>query len=249
MAVSPQVMRVGAGAPMLLVHGSAADRTTWSIQLASKALRERFTLGAYDRVPGPRSIEQHADDLAALIDEPAFVVGSSFGAVVVLDLVRRRPERVRAAVLCEPPLAASDDAPPIPEAFLGRFDAIAAAEGGDAAGELFLREVLGDAAYERMPRMFQVRAKALWRAIRDDCAALGDYRVRYAELGAIDVPILLVAGERSAPFYRATALSLARGLGRAGVEILAGAGHMMHAEAHRAFAELLIGFCARANPR
>jgi pimeloyl-ACP methyl ester carboxylesterase len=249
MAVLPLV-RAGAGAPLLLVHGSAADHTTWSIQMHDRSdLAKRFELCAYDRRPGAVSIEQHADDAAAICEElgPVVAVGSSFGAVVVIDLIRRRPELVRGAVLCEPPLAASDDQPPIPDAFLARFDAIAAAEGGEAAGEYFLRQVLGDVAYMRMPRLFQARSKALWRAIRDDSAALGAYRVRYPSLGAVATPCLLLGGERSAAYFRPTIDALARALGAARVEIVPGAGHMMQAEAHRGFADAVIRFCAEVH--
>src|SRR5262249_13523805 len=159
-------------------------------------------------------------------------IGSSFGAVVVLALARARPDLLRAMILCEPPLPASDDAPPVPAAFLERFDAIAAADGGEAAGEYFLRQVLGDLAYQRMPPVFQVRAKALWRAIRDDCAALGAYRVDYATLGRVRVPALLLGGERSSASFRPTLEALGRALPAARLEVLAGAGHMLHAEAH-----------------
>jgi pimeloyl-ACP methyl ester carboxylesterase len=243
------VVRAGVGPPLLLIHGSAADHTTWSIQLASPLTRH-VTLVAYDRRGSGRSpgeagsVEDHAADAAALAADlgPVIVVGSSFGAVVALELVRRWPERVRGAVLCEPPLAPTDDAPPVPLELLARFDELAATEGGEAAAEHFLRTVLGDAAYERMPRMFQVRSKAMWRAIRSDSAALGAYRVRYAELGTVDVPVLLLGGARSAAYFRPTLEALAAALGRARLEILAGAGHMMQAEAHRAFAEAVAGF-------
>jgi len=250
------VVRAGGGAPLVLVHGSAADHTTWSIQLhagqagRTGSLRARYELVAYDRRAGATRVDDHADDLAALIDDlgaPVVIVGSSFGAVCALELLRRGPDRVRGAVLCEPPLPARDDARTIPDAFLDRFDAIAATEGGEAAGEYFLRQVLGDRPYERMPRLFQARSKAMWRAIRDDCAALGGFRVDYPSLAAITTPVLLLGGERSASYFRPTLDALAAALGAAQLEILAGAGHMMQAEAPRGFAEVITRFCERVG--
>jgi pimeloyl-ACP methyl ester carboxylesterase len=203
------VVRAGAGPQVLLIHGSAADHRTWSIQLASP-LRARFTLIAYDRRADAASVEAHADVAAALLAgaEPAVVVGSSFGAVVALELVRRRHDRVAGAVLIEPPLHTSDDAPAVRAGFLDDFDRRAAEAGGPAAGELFLRTVLGDGAFERMPRVFQAQAMAKFAEIRADSVALFAYPPRLAELAATTAPVLLLGGERSA---RCTVRCPARG--------------------------------------
>ncbi len=86
---------------MLMIHGSAADHTTWSIQSAGP-LASQFSLIAYDRHVDGLSVEAYADAaVAQLADdpEPAIVVGSSFGSVIALDAIRRYPERFRGAVL------------------------------------------------------------------------------------------------------------------------------------------------------
>ena len=104
------VIHAGIGPRVVLVHGSATDRNTWAIQLASQ-LRQRFALIAYDR----RSVDTIGDaahELAEVIDgQPALVVGSSFGAVVALDLARRQLAPCVGLVLIEPPLPASDQPP------------------------------------------------------------------------------------------------------------------------------------------
>jgi pimeloyl-ACP methyl ester carboxylesterase len=252
----PWVHEEGHGPTILFVHGSAADHTTWGIQVMG--LRARFRLITWDRIGTGKSetllgqrefltVEAHAADAARIIEEraasgPVVGCGSSFGGVVVLELARTRPELLRGAVLLEPPLAASDDAPPQPMGFLDRFDSIGRAEGGPAAAEFFLRQVLGGAAYERIPRRFQDRSKALHRAIRQDIAALGIYRPRYSELHRVKTSTLLLGGERSASWYRPTLEMLQRSLGNATLEILPGAGHMMHADVHRRFNERLATF-------
>jgi len=240
-------------ARVLLIHGSAADHSTWTIQLAS-SLREHLALIAYDRrgtgasaaadPDGDATVELHADDAAAIAAEggPVIAVGSSFGAVIALDLARRYPARVRGLILCEPPMAPSDDAPTAPDGFHERFDQLVAEQGGEAAAEFFLRSVLGDAAFDRMPRAFQARSKALWRAIRADSRALDAYRPRYRELGAVAMPTLLFGGERSAPYFRPTLQALQAALPAARLEVLAGAGHMMHADAARTFNARIAAF-------
>jgi pimeloyl-ACP methyl ester carboxylesterase len=238
------VVRAGDGPQILLIHGSAADHRTWSIQLASP-LRARFTLVAYDRRAGVESIDGHAADAAALLGPGrAVVVGSSFGAVVALELVRRHGDRIAGAVLIEPPLNSAGDAPAVRARFLDDFDRRAAEAGGPAAGELFLRTVLGDAAFERMPRVFQAQAMMKFAEIRADSVALFAYRPPYTELAAVASPVLLLGGERSARWYRRTLDELHRALPGARLEIVPGAGHMLHAEAPRRFHALLEAFAA-----
>ena len=225
--------------PVLLIHGSAADHTTWSIQLHSPVLAARFSLTAYDR-PLLDTVEQQADVALTYLEQPAIVVGSSFGAVIALEVVRRRPQL--GAVLIEPPMGATDDAPAAPAAFLAEYDRRAAREGGPAAAEFFLRTVLGDTAFERMPKAYRDRATQKYAEIRADSAALIAYKPRYGELARVQTPVLLLGGDRSAPYFRPTLEALARALPKARLEIVPAAGHMLHAEASRTFAQLLFAF-------
>lgn len=246
MSSSLHVVRAGHGPQILLIHGSAADHTTWSIQLAGP-LRERFTLVAYDRRPDATSVEAHARDALGIVESPAIIIGSSFGAVVALDLVRTHPDVCAGAILIEPPMAASDELAAAPAEFLADFDRRAAEQGGPAAGEFFLRTVLGDEAFDRMPRVFRDRSANKWAEIRADSEALIAYRPRYAELARVATPTLLLGGERSAPYFRATLESLSRSLPHARIETVPAAGHMLHAEASRRFAELVIAFAAEVG--
>jgi pimeloyl-ACP methyl ester carboxylesterase len=232
---------------VLFIHGSAADHTTWSIQLASP-LRESLDLIAYDRRADATSVEEHAEDAANLLDgDPAILAGSSFGSVIAIELMRTRPELCRGAVLIEPPMAASDELAAASTSFLGEFDRRAAEQGGPAAGEFFLRFVLGDAVFERMPKAFQQRAIGKWAAIRADSAALIAYKPRYADLAAVAVPTLLLGGGRSAGYFRATLDALLASLPGARLEVIENAGHMLHAEAARRYSELLLGFAAEVG--
>jgi lipase len=236
------VVRAGVGPTSLLfIHGSATDHTTWSIQLAGP-LKERFSLIAYDRRGG--SVEDEAEVAAGLVTGPTLLVGSSFGAVIALELLRRRPGVAAGAVLIEPPMAHADDASAAPAEFMAEFDRLVATEGGPAAGEYFLRTVLTDAIYDRIPKAFQDRSKARWAEIRADSLALIAYRPRYAELRSMTTPIQLVGGERSAPYYRPTLDALFATLPDARLEIIPGAGHMLQAEAPKKLAEVILAFAA-----
>lgn len=243
------VVRAGAGPQVLFIHGSATDHTTWGIQLASR-LRDQFELVAYDRRADATTVEEHAKDAADLLageGRRALVVGSSFGSVVALELLRTRPELCAGAILIEPPMASSDELAAASLAFVTEFDRRVAEQGGPAAAEFFLRFVLGDAAFERIPSAFQERSKSKWAEIRADSGALTTYRPRYAELASVQTPVVLVGGDRSATYFRATLEALLHSLPRARLEVIQGAGHMLHAEAPRKFADLLTAFAAEVG--
>jgi 3-oxoadipate enol-lactonase len=247
------VVSAGNGPKLLFIHGSATDHASWLMQLGSP-LRDDFSLVAYDRRGCGASpsadrfwrIEDHADDATELLASTSGVapllIGSSFGAVVALDVARRFPQLVSGVVMIEPPMAASDEVPPIPPGFLAAFDQLVVEKSGPDAAEYFLRMVLGDAAYEKMPRMFQQRSKAQWQAIRADSEALGRYPPRFAELAHCQVPTLLLGGERSAAYFRPTLDMLEKQLPNVRRVEIAGVGHMLHAEAPRRMAELVRGF-------
>src|SRR5829696_1118453 len=102
--------------PLLLVIGSPMASAEFAP--LAEALAGDHTVVTYDPRgyaastiddPGaPSSVEQRADDIAAILDdlgaESADVFGSSGGAVTGLALVARHPGRVRTLVAHEPPL-------------------------------------------------------------------------------------------------------------------------------------------------
>jgi len=233
---------------VVLVHGSATDHTTWAIQVGS-SLKDKFELVAPDRNFTRTTVAEHAADLAELVGDDAVVVGSSFGAVITLELARTRPEIVAGMVLIEPPMPPSDD----PEfagaqkAFYAEFERRVREEGGPSAGEYFLRTVLGPEAYARIPQAFRERSRQRWAEIQADSEALIAYKPRYAQLRTCEVPALLLGGGRSAPLFRPTLEALAAVLPDAELVMIPNAGHMLHAEAPRKFAELLIRFAAEVG--
>ena len=238
------VRRAGeAGPPLLFIHGSAADHATWVMQLTAVPRFARCLV--YDRrgsgqsPPAPTGyrVEDHAADAAALVEdlgEPIVVVGSSYGAVIALELTRTRPDLVCGAVLCEPPMPCADLVPALPAGFGCELDRLVVTEGGRAAGAFFLRRVIGDDAFERLPQRWRDRACDEWRQIRADALGLLRYRPRYAELAKVGTAVLLVGGTRSEAFFGDTLSSLELHLPAARRIELSG-GHMVHAEAGRAF--------------
>ncbi|GLV60801.1 alpha/beta hydrolase [Dictyobacter sp. S3.2.2.5] len=105
----------GSGPVLLLIHGGGGDARAFNG--IARYLESGYTVVTYDRRGLSRSmldnpeeeqqVEMHSDDahylLAAITSEPAYVFGSSGGAVVGLDLVARYPEQVRMLIAHEPP--------------------------------------------------------------------------------------------------------------------------------------------------
>lgn len=99
------------GQTLLLVHGFPLDSRMWREQLSGLAGRARVIApdlrghGLSDAPQEPYSMEQHADNLAALLDhldvEKAIVAGLSMGGYVTFAFWRRHPERVAGLALVD----------------------------------------------------------------------------------------------------------------------------------------------------
>jgi pimeloyl-ACP methyl ester carboxylesterase len=99
----------GAGDPLLLIMGLAADSRAWLFQLPEFSKRYRTIVfdnrgvGRSTKPVGPYTIHEMADDTAGLLDalrlERVHVVGVSMGGMIAQELVLRHPQRVRSLVL------------------------------------------------------------------------------------------------------------------------------------------------------
>jgi pimeloyl-ACP methyl ester carboxylesterase len=109
----------GSGPVLLFMPGGPAD--AGAFRRIAEELDSDYTVVTYDPrglshstldepVQDERIIQIFADDvhrlLTATITDPAFVFGSSGGAVIGLELVARHPEQVRTFVSHEPPAPA-----------------------------------------------------------------------------------------------------------------------------------------------
>lgn len=114
----------GQGQTLLILQGGAGDAD--APDALAIALASEFTVVTYDRRGLSRSpmdnqkqalsVEQHAEDALALLDllstGPAFILGTSLGALIGLDLIAHWPERVQTLIAHEPPaitLLSSDE--------------------------------------------------------------------------------------------------------------------------------------------
>jgi pimeloyl-ACP methyl ester carboxylesterase len=107
----------GEGPALLMIHGGVGDAGMFAA--IAPHLADRYQVITYDRrgnsrskldgAPAPLRLEQQADDAAKVLDEltdqPAYVFGSSGGAIVALDLSARYRKSLRGVVAHEPPVS------------------------------------------------------------------------------------------------------------------------------------------------
>jgi pimeloyl-ACP methyl ester carboxylesterase len=105
--VELDVLEIGSGPPVVLVHGSVLGaEATWRRQLL---LAERWTLRLPNR-PGfagsppleRGDFEREAPLIAELLGDGAHLVGHSYGAVIAICAAALRPEAVRSLTVSEP---------------------------------------------------------------------------------------------------------------------------------------------------
>ena len=96
----------GNGPKVALLHGLGGAATNWT--LVAPTLAEHCHVlvpdlpghGGSTALPAPAErLDPYADRMAALLDEPAVVLGHSLGAVVALRMAIRHPELVRGLLL------------------------------------------------------------------------------------------------------------------------------------------------------
>jgi pimeloyl-ACP methyl ester carboxylesterase len=197
----------GAGPPLLIAQGGAGDADAAGDLVGHRA--SSYAAVTYDRRGQRRSplddpgqtlrVEMESDDvhllLAALTDRPACVFGSSFGAVIALDLAARHPEGLRTIVAHEPPAPyLLGEVAPRPEEFIET----ARREGAASALDRFAASIgvrrdgkRGMGLPERTPR-----AEANGRFFLErEAPMLCNYRIDVSALRTAPVRIVLAGGE------------------------------------------------------
>ncbi len=239
----------GPGTPVLLVHGTGSDHTTWRV--VAPLLADDRRVFALDRRgrgasgDGPAYSAQHeAEDVAAVADAIAAVegrgiavVGHSLGGRLTLaaSMLTRAIERV-VAYEGAPAVAApgADD-----ERLLAALDAHLRAGDHDAVLVDFMREAAGlpedQLAAFRASELWTVRARTAPQIVRELESALHDPAIGLEALAGVGVPVLQLAGSESTARFRDGVLALDRRLTHGRVEFVAGARHNAHHSHAEAF--------------
>jgi pimeloyl-ACP methyl ester carboxylesterase len=201
---------LGEGPPLLVVHGSIADRRRFGA--VRDGLAARFRVHLMDRRgrglsaqegPGEYALEREAEDIRALVSaigDGVLVLAHSYGGTCSLEAAVEAPGIARMLVY-EPAFAPAGD-PVFPHAPLA--EVVTALERGDreTAVLMFYKHALAldDAA------IAQVRVSPLWQLRLEAADTLGReaqaanaYELSAERLARIEAPVRFLLGTETAP--------------------------------------------------
>jgi 3-oxoadipate enol-lactonase len=241
-----QVLGPSEGPVLIFINSLGSDLRIW--QEVAPALTEQFRVVLYDKrghglsdaPPPPYSIDDHTDDLIALLDyigiERASVVGLSVGGMIAQRMAVRLPDRVQSITLCCTAAKIGT-----PELWADRIGVV----------EQDGIEPIADAILQRWftPPFRETRADELagWRNMlvrtpahgyAGTCAAIRDADLR-PDAGLIAVPTLCVAGDEDGSTPAEVVKGTADLIPGARFALIEGAGHIPCVEKPAELSEII----------
>ncbi len=239
---------------LVLSNGVLMSTASWAMQtpVLSKNLRlllyDCRGMWQSDHPPGPYTMEQHADDLAALLDalhiERAHIGGISYGAELSIEFAVKYPQRTRSLIVS----SAVSHLDPLLAGWMASWTA--AARAGDP-------EMLFNVTYPLnfSERWIAANPRALEAARQRyhtlDCAAFYELLLSFSALNVtgrlkqITAPTLVIVGENDLLKPRKYAEIIAREIPGAELVVVPHAGHAVCWEQPGVFNTLLLGFVAK----
>jgi 3-oxoadipate enol-lactonase len=245
---------VGSGLPLLFIHGWPHDRSLWAAQLSGLQTQARCLapdlrgFGDSSVVP-PFSIDQYADDLAALLAmlgiERAVVCGLSMGGYVALSMLRRHRTLLRGLILTS--TRATADTPEAREkrtkliAFVGE-------QGVEALAARQLKAMVGESTFNSRPDVLEalrfMMAEAPSEGVVGGLRAMADRRDSTDLLPGIDFPTLVVSGAEDTFTVPDEMRALADAISGSRLEVIPGGGHVCPYEKPAAFNHIVAEYLA-----
>jgi len=222
--------RRGAVGPLVVAVHGGLDRGGSFARVARRLDGCRFV--TYDRrgYQSSRSLTElslahHRDDLLALLesvvtDEPAVILGHSYGGVVAIAAALTNSPLIGSLVTYEPPL-------PWVVQRVGRMGPLSDSPGDEA--ESFFRRMISDSAWERLSPTEQESRRLDGPALYDDLSTIRRDEAPF-NVTAVTVPWTYSYGEADErrDYYASVAAELTRRVAQVHVAPLANAGHGAH---------------------
>ena len=228
----------GAGSPVVLLHGFPLDHRMWNAQIDALSERHRVIapdlrgFGRSGVTDGPVSMEQFADDLAALLDalevsERITLCGLSMGGYVAFQFWKRYNSRLRGLILCD--TRAAGDTPEMAAARHEMADRVLR-EGPAPLVEGMMPKLFAEATLEYRPEVIDSVHRVMMRTDPKAIAAAARGMAQRPDvsrmLAKIDCPTLVIVGELDAISTVDEMRAIAEAVPGAQFVEIAGSGHM-----------------------
>jgi 3-oxoadipate enol-lactonase len=240
----------GDGPPLFLFHSLLSDRGSFDAIVPELAKSFRVIV---PELPGFGRSQPVTGGLAAVADriaemirhaadgEAAIVLGNGYGGFVALQMAIRHPGIATKLVLADCGAAFSA---PGREAFRN-MAAASKAKGLSAITDVAMRRLFAPEYQAAHPDLMQGRREAFLRTdpevFRAACDALAALDLR-PELGKVQVPVLVLVGERDEATPPPMSHELAAGLPQARLEIIPGCAHVPQLQSPRLFLDVIADF-------
>jgi pimeloyl-ACP methyl ester carboxylesterase len=243
---------VGTDLPIVFLHAFPLDRSMWAPQVGALVRQGRCIapdlrgLGASTPAP-PYSMDQYADDVAALLDvlgtRPVVLVGLSMGGYIAFAFWRRHRARVRALVLADTRAGADTDEG---REKRRRLIEVARSRGSATVADMQIASMVSEATRQRRPEVAEaVRAMMAAAPAEGIVGALEAMMARpdsTPTLATIDVPTLIVVGKEDTLTPPNEAQAMHEQVRGSRLEVLTQAGHISNLERPAAFTHVLSEF-------
>ncbi|MFA5974764.1 MAG: alpha/beta fold hydrolase [Elusimicrobiota bacterium] len=227
--------------PLIFLHGFPFNHTMWQPQF--DFLKKDCRVIAYDQRGhgqsetgnGPFTLEFLVDDFFALLDvltiPKAIVCGLSMGGYVALRAIERDPSRFQALVLCDTRSEADSN-----EAKIKRASQIKTIQkdGVSVFAEEFLKGLFAPESFRARPEVIdnvrQMIRKNSPLGICGTLLALASRTDTTPSLAAIQVPTLILVGEKDGMTPPSAAGAMQQQIRGSKMHMIPGAGHMSNLE-------------------
>ncbi len=253
---------LGAGPPIVLLHGFTNYGLSWAPQLAALVhagyrviLPDLHGHGASQPATALCTIPSLGVDIADLLDHlgtgPAILCGLSLGGMVAQQMAVDRPQHVAGLVVANSRAWFSG---PDMAAMVEGWVALFQQENGPVrrlhatwpslVNDAFQASASGRAAFDAWSR---VLARVPGASLSHVARGMTRFDLR-GRLTSIGVPALVVSGEHDRLFSPAQAQEIASGIAGSTHEIIPGAGHISSLDSADRFNRLLLDFLAARFP-
>lgn len=245
----------GEGRPLFLFHSLLSDRASFDPVVPSLARSFRVIV---PELPGFGRSRSVAGGLAAVADrmaeavreasggEGAIVLGNGYGGFVALQMVIRHPAIASRLILADCGAAFSEAGR---EAFRS-MASVSKAKGLEAITEVAMRRLFAAEFQQAHPELIADRRAAFLRTdgkvFRAACEALASLDLR-GELAQVEIPVLVLVGEKDEATPPVMSQELAAGLPNARLEIIPGCAHVPQLQAPALFLEMIADFLETAS--